>query len=341
MSEEHGAGGGEPADPPGSTRADDPAAGQASQADQAPGGAVRTTRGRRRARRKRSAWRELPILIILALAIALLIKNFAVQAFYIPSSSMEDTLLIGDKILVNKVVYHLRSIQRGDIIVFNGVGSWDANPPPAPPASNFIVKAYDVTLRPLFHSIADLFGTPVGQTDYVKRVIGVPGDHVACCNSHGQVTVNGVALHERSYLYPGAAPSAIHFSVTVPPGRLWVMGDNRAVSDDSRLRQDKPGHGTILESKVVGRAFVIVWPPGQWRILPIPSTFGQPGISRAAAARGGIDAGINGAGLALRASPEPPYLPLAGGFACAVPLTLLQRRVRRYLARRRRGADLH
>src|SRR5262249_42643174 len=190
-----------------------------------------------------------------------------------------NTLLIGDKILVNKLVYHFRSIQRGDIVVFNGVGSWDNSPPPSPPASNFVARAYDDTLRPLFHSIADLFGTPVGQTDYVKRVIGVPGDHVACCNSHGQVTVNGVALHERSYLFPGAAPSAIHFSVTVPPGRLWVMGDNRAVSDDSRLRQNKPGQGTIPENKVVGRAFVIVWPPSQWRVLPIPATFSQPGIS--------------------------------------------------------------
>jgi signal peptidase I len=268
----------------------------------------------RRGRRERSAWKELPVLIVVALIIALLIKTFVVQAFYIPSGSMEDTLLIGDKVLVNKLVYHFRAIAPGDIIVFNGVGSWNSAPPPSPAASNVVVRAYDVTLRPLFRSIADLFGTPIGQTDYIKRVIGVPGDHVACCTAGGLVTVNGVPLHERSYLYPGAAPSQLRFSITVPPGRLWVMGDNRAISDDSRLRQNMPGHGTIPENKVIGRAFAIVWPASRWRFLPIPATFGQPGIHRAAAIG---------------------YLPAAGGVAGAIPLTWLQRRARRRLRNRR------
>jgi signal peptidase I len=151
---------------------------------------------------------------------------------------------------------------------------------------------------------------------------------VACCNAHGQVTVNGVALHERSYLYPGAAPSEIHFSITVPKGRLWVMGDNRQVSDDSRLHTSDPGRGTIPENKVIGRAFMIVWPPSRWRVLQIPSTFGQPGIAPAASA-------------ALRAvaaaGPAAPYLPVTGGFAVALPLTWLQWRVRRRRGRRRPG----
>jgi signal peptidase I len=257
-----------------------------------------------RSRKGRSIWRELPILIVAALVVALLIKSFVVQAFYIPSGSMENTLQVGDKILVNKLVYDFRSIKPGDIIVFNGVGSWNSAPPTSRPATNFLARAYDATLRPLFHAIAGLFGTPVGQTDYVKRVIGVPGDHVACCNAHGQVTVNGVALHERSYIFPGDVPSQERFSITVPPGRLWVMGDHRDDSDDSRLRQSRPGRGTIPESKVTGRAFVIVWPVSRWRFLPIPDTFGQPGLA------------------------------LGGGLACAVPLTWLQRRARRRLRRR-------
>jgi signal peptidase I len=290
--------------------------------------------------RRMSGWRELPILIVVALTIALVIKTFVVQPFFIPSSSMEDTLLIGDKVLVNKLVYHFRSIQPGDVIVFNGDGSWNPNPSATASNSNFIARAYDDTLGKLFHSIAGLFGTPVGQTDYIKRVIGTPGDHVVCCNAQGLVTVNGVPLHEQSYLFPGAQPSQIKFNIVVPPGRLWVMGDNRSVSDDSRLRQSDVGHGTIPENKVIGRAFVIVWPPSRWRILSIPSTFNQPGISRPAAAQAGSAAADRAPAqlLGARVAPEPSYLPLAAGVVGAVPLTWLQiglrRRVRERLRRR-------
>jgi len=286
-----------------------------------------------KARRRRSFWRELPLLIITALVIALLIKTFVVQAFFIPSGSMENTLEINDKILVNKLIYHFRTIQPGDIVVFNGAGSW--TPAPASqPTSDPIVRAYDATLKPLFASVAGLFGTAPGQTDFIKRVIGVPGDHVVCCTAQGLVTVNGVALHEQSYLYPGETPSEApagysgRFNITVPAGRLWVMGDNRAVSDDSRLRQNDPGHGTIPESSVVGRAFMIVWPPSRWRILPIPSTFLQPGIAKS----GSAAAAASGA---VRIEPAAPFLPLAAGFAGAVPLTLLQRRLRRRRWRKR------
>jgi len=303
-------------------------------------------------KKSRSGWRELPILIVVALAIALVIKTFVVQPFFIPSSSMEDTLMIGDKVLVNKLVYHFRSIEPGDIVVFNGVGSWDPSPAPTPPAHSPIVRAYDATLRPLFRSIADLFGTPLGQTDYIKRVIGVPGDHVVCnaicADDHGPVTVNGVPLHESSYIFPGAAPSQIPFNIVVPPGRLWVMGDNRAVSDDSRLRMSDPGHGTIPENEVVGRAFVIVWPPSRWRFLPIPSTFEQPGIDkprasalaqepagqrsagqRSAAQQSAARQAAEAAVLGVKVQPEGPYLPLAAGLAGAIPLTWFQRRARR------------
>jgi signal peptidase I len=271
-------------------------------------------------KRRRGFWRELPVLIVVALVIALVIKTFVVQAFFIPSSSMEDTLLIGDKVLVNKVVYHVRPVRAGDIVVFDGAGSWDPVPTPARPSSDPIVRLYHATLLPLFRSIGGLFGTAPGQTDYIKRVIGVPGDHVACCNAAGQVTVNGVALHESSYLYPGSAPSEMHFHDVVPPGRLWVMGDNRLVSDDSRLHTADPGAGTIPENKVIGRAFMIVWPPNRWRILQIPATFGQPGVTKSAAAAIGA--------LGTRVGAAAPYLPLAGGLAVAFPVTWLQRRSR-------------
>ncbi len=305
-----------------------------------------------RERKHRSFWRELPVLVIVALVIALVVKTFVVQAFFIPSSSMEKTLEINDKVLVSKLTYHFRSIQPGDIVVFDGAGSWDPAARQST-SSDPAVRLYDATLRPLLHAIAGLFGTAPGQTDYIKRVIGVPGDHVACCNAQGDVTVNGVALHESSYLYPGERPSEQPFSITVPPGRLWVMGDHRLVSDDSRGHMADPGRGTIPENMVIGRAFMIVWPPSRWRILPIPSTFGQPGIQPAAAARaragtaGGTAAWGAAAGGAAAAQaallrgvvvrPSQPYLPLTAGFAAALPLTWLRRRARISWSRRRRG----
>jgi signal peptidase I len=313
-------------------------------------GTGRRAPGRRAPGRRRlrlSAWAEIPILVVVALAIALVIKTFVVQPFFIPSSSMENTLLIGDKVLVNKLVYHFRSIEPGDIIVFNGDGSWNPNPPPTTPASNPFARAYDVTLKPLFSSIAGLLGTPADQTDYIKRVIGVPGDRVACCNAQHLVTVNGVPLHEQSYLYPGAVPSEQKFNIVVPPGRLWVMGDNRAVSSDSRLHMSDPGGGSVPENQVIGRAFVIIWPPSRWGILSIPATFQQPGVDkpRAGAAREMTSAAARRQAadvaqlLGSPVRPETSYLPLVAGLAGAVPLTWLQRRARRRAAswlRRRR-----
>src|SRR5262249_32404275 len=156
---------------------------------------------------------EMVVLFAVALTIALLIKTFVVQPFYIPSGSMENTLKIGDKVLVNKIVYRVRPISRGDVVVFNGAGSWLA-PPALPPRShNPVVRLDDVTLGNLFTAIKGLFGTAPGQTDYIKRVIGIPGDHVACCNAQGNITVNGVPLHESSYLIPGAKPSQGKFNI--------------------------------------------------------------------------------------------------------------------------------
>jgi len=288
---------------------------------------------------------EMVVLFVVALTIALLIKTFVVQPFYIPSGSMENTLLIRDKVLVNKLVYDFRPVGRGDIVVFSGQGSWNPPASPHPHTGNPLARAYDATLGALFHSIAGLFGTVPGQTDYIKRVIGIPGDRVKCCNARGQITVNGVPLNERSYLISGAQPSHGRFNVVVPQGRIWVMGDNRPQSADSRLHDcaySDPGvtcvpydrDGTVPESKVIGRAFLIVWPPSRVRILPVPSTFTQPGLARAAGQPGSDPVG--GGTIGVRQS--GPYLPLAAGFAAATPLTLIRRRLRRRIRPRRHTA---
>ena len=294
-----------------------------------PGGAEQPPPARhaRKRRRRRSALVELLVLGVIAVVLALIIKTYAIQAFFIPSASMENTLDIGDRVLINKLVYDFRGIHRGDIIVFDGRGSWD---PDTPSSSNIFSR--------LGSDLEGIVGISHDSSIYIKRVIGLPGDHVVCCNANGQITVNGVPLSEQSYLYPGNQPSAQPFKITVPPGRLWVMGDHRAVSYDSRGHIGDPGGGTIAESSVLGRAFVIIWPPSRWGILNIPATFEQPQLnSPAASSSNAALAAAMDNGTALRpAGPVASALPLALGFTGAVPLTWLQHRARRRFSARRK-----
>jgi signal peptidase I len=275
----------------------------AAQDGPAQDGAAQAGKGKR----KRSFWRDLVVIVVAALALTIVLKAFVVQVFSIPSGSMENTLLPGDRILVSKTVYKFRSITRGDIVVFSGAGSWD---PPDQPPGNWLAG--------IWADATNLVGIAGPDTDYVKRVIGIPGDHVVCCNAQGQVTVNNVPLSESSYVYPGDDASDMRFNITVPPGRLWVMGDNRGDSDDSRYRQNDPGDGTIPESAVVGRAFLVIWPLSRVSDLPIPNTFKQAGLSAAAAV-----------------AAAPPAT-VAGGSALAGAAVLTWRRRRRPGAGRQR-----
>ena len=327
-----------PAGPPGpggpaASQVGDPPSGPGPDANApgAPAGSPVTSPAKGPARKKkgRSFWKELPILIVVALILTLVIKTYVIQAFYIPSGSMQNTLGIGDRVLVNKVVYDIRNVHRGDIVVFSGDGSW--NPGTAPASNNFIARFGE--------SVASMFGFARDQNDYIKRVIGLPGDHVACCDAEGRVTVNGVPLNEKSYLYPGNSPSENRFSVTVPANSLWVMGDHRDVSWDSRgHRYGYPGGGSIPESAVVGRAFIVIFPVSKLAVLPIPSTFQQPALASPVGAPSAREHSAQEAAAVASAGgpvhPASPVAPFALGFAGAIPLTLLQCKLRT-VARRR------
>lgn len=214
-------------------------------------------------------------LVLLVLLAAVLIRTFLVAPFFIPSQSMEDTLKVGDRVLVDRVSYHLHPIRRGDIVVFNGLDSFTPEVHTAPPSNPFAGAVRRVA--------AAVGIAPPGERDFIKRVIGIPGDTVACAGPGQPVTVNGVPLDESSYLYPGDAPSLSRFSVTVPKGRLWVMGDHRSLSADSRSHLGDPGGGTVPQDKVIGRAFAVVWPLGHLAALRTPGTFDQPRLQQSGA----------------------------------------------------------
>lgn len=164
--------------------------------------------------------------LLLCLVFLLLISTFVVRPFQIPSGSMENGLRIGDRVLVNRLAYRFGAEpRRGDVVVFDGTGYF-------------------------------------GDGDYIKRVVGVGGDHVLCCDKVGRIEVNGRSVDESGFLYPGDSPSSVSFDVAVPDGALFVLGDHRSVSSDSRNHLGSPGGGMIPVDDVLGRADWIVWPTG-------------------------------------------------------------------------------
>ena len=206
-------------------------------------------------------WQETILLLGLALVLAIIIKSLFVQAFYIPSPSMEPQFVKNDRILVQKVSYWgAATPSRGDIVVFEDPGGWldaGAAATPRSPVTRLMEK---VGLYPTGGHL-------------VKRVMGVGGDRVVCCDAKGRVTVNGRALDEKAYLPPGTAPSQIKFDRKVPDGHLWMMGDNRGFSYDSRGHMGGPGGGYIDEDLVVGKVFSLIWPWKRAEIVDRPDVF--------------------------------------------------------------------
>jgi signal peptidase I len=206
-------------------------------------------------------WQETILLLGLALVLAIVIKALFVQAFYIPSPSMEPQFVKNDRILVQKVSYWgSASPSRGDIVVFKDPGRWLDTAESAEPTS------------PVTKGLEKIGLYPTGG-HLVKRVIGVGGDRVVCCDKQGRVTVNGHALDETSYLPKGMAPSTIKFDVTVPKNHLWMMGDNRSFSYDSRGHMGSPGGGFVDQDLVVGKVFALIWPAGRAQFIHRPATF--------------------------------------------------------------------
>lgn len=233
----------------------------ASPGDTTPGAHEPVNPQRRRATRL-SGWRaflrDVLVILVAAIVISFLIKTFLIRSFYIPSESMMDTLQVNDRIIVNELEPKLMPVQRGDVVVFRDPGGWLEGAGQVPPARTGPGAVLDQIL-----SVVGLTA-PDSNDHLIKRVIGLPGDTVACCNSLGQITVNGVPLTEP---YVVGATDQRPFSVTVPRSSLWVMGDNRGNSKDSRFNQDQPGKGFVPYSDVVGRAILVSWPANRWTWL--------------------------------------------------------------------------
>ena len=213
---------------------------------------------RRRRRRGRGVWallRDILVIVVVAVLVSFVIKTFLVRSFYIPSGSMEQTLMIKDRILVDELTPRFSGYDRGDVVVFRDPGGW--LPVTTTPDRGPLVESFDWLM-----SLVGI-SAPDSEDHLIKRIIGVAGDHVVCCNQLGQVEVNGTPIDETPYLDLAEgqnAPQVVPYDVTVPEGSLWVLGDNRDRSQDSRYHTEQPSQGFVPLENVVGRAFLITWP---------------------------------------------------------------------------------
>jgi len=209
-------------------------------------------------RRARGLWpfvRDVLIIVLIAVVVSFLVKTFVVRSFYIPSGSMQQTLQIEDRILVDELTPRFGGYERGDVVVFRDPGGW--LPATPEPERSAVAEALE------WATSAVGLSAPDSKDHLIKRIVGLPGDHVVCCNALGQLTVNDVPIEETPYLNLIAgesAPERVEFDVVVPDGSLWVLGDNRDHSRDSRYNQEQPGKGFVPIDNVVGRAFLITWP---------------------------------------------------------------------------------
>ncbi|MET7697926.1 MULTISPECIES: signal peptidase I [unclassified Streptomyces] len=291
------------------------------------GGASRPGRAERRRlqqkvkrRRRRSAVKEIPLLVGVAVLIALVLKTFLVQAFVIPSGSMENTIQIGDRVLVDKFTPWFGSKpQRGDVVVFKDPGNWLKD------EQSTSKKDDPIVVKQVKEGLTFIGLLPSdNERDLIKRVVAVGGDTVKCCDTQGRVTVNGTPLNEPYIHAADNKPSAFAFEVKVPEGRLFVMGDHRDNSADSRFHRTEKYSGTVSEKSVVGRAMVIAWPLGHWSRLEEPDTYASVAGGSTTAlgpSHRVASADLNG----LIPLPSPAELPLVMG---VVGLRRIRRRRR-------------
>lgn len=211
------------------------------------------TQSKRRSRKL--GWRFVVLAVAVLVVLMAVVRNYWMDVYYIPSGSMEPLLNTGDRVVVTHLGFDADSLQRGDVVVFDGRGSFTS------------LNSGKGEILDAITAAGQWLRLVPDNNIYVKRVIGLPGDKVKCCSTTGQIQVNGQSVSE-SYLYEGDAPSELNFEVTVPQGKLWLMGDHRSVSLDSRALLGSPGGGLISMDRVIAKPWATVWPLNRMHVLP-------------------------------------------------------------------------